>query len=407
VISITLNAGDIELFRTIIGIFFLFIWSGSAGAWDQVKIIIFPLDAPSNAGVLSWLSEGIAVSVSEQLRGHNLEVVNRSERVRLIEDLDLPPGANLSRGSMIRAAQQAGADLAVLGAFSGTERNLKVSVRVLDIKGLRLSGEMIANGPLSAMPQMENELAWLILTNMGLENADTRKSFQSRMRKVPNPAFAFYIMNYGVTNKNEQIKLLTKAIELYRHFPEAQFQLGRLFFQKGDCDGALQHLALADGEGSFRTERDFLQGTCYVQANQFPQAIQIYSHLLSDSRSYEVLNNLAVAYVRKGENGPALNYLLEAKNLAHADTTISLNLAIVRHLQGNDAAARTVVEDAIKTRAQNGMLHFLLGILLKAQGEDEKAQSAMGNAKSLGINVDKLQSQDPKEWSRLFSNWEQ
>ena len=47
-------------------------------------------------------------------------------------------------------------------------------------KALKLSGEMIANGPLSALPQMENELAWLMLTNTGLESADSRKNFQKR-----------------------------------------------------------------------------------------------------------------------------------------------------------------------------------------------------------------------------------
>jgi Flp pilus assembly protein TadD len=406
VISITNKAGENELLKSTIGIALLFIWTATANAFDPVKIIVFPLDMPSNAGALSWLSEGIAVSISDQLRGHGLRAADHSERVRLVEGLDLPPSALLSRGSMIRVAQQAGADLSVMGAISGTDRNFKISVRVLDIKSLKFSGEMIANGPFSAMPQMENELAWLILSNTGLDNGDSRKNFQSRIRKVPNLAFASYILSFGATNKNEQIQLLTKAVEAYRHFPEAQLQLGRLLFQKGSCEGALQHLALADGEESLRTEREFIQGTCFMQANQLTQAIRSYSHLLSFSRPFEALNNLGVAHLRKGDYAMALNALLEAKNLARADSTVSLNLAIVHHLQGNDATAKAVIEDAIKTRPQNGMLHCLLGILLRAEGDDEKALVFLGKAKSLGVNVDKLQSQDPKEWSRIFVNWE-
>jgi Flp pilus assembly protein TadD len=405
VISITNNTGENELLKSTIGIAFLFIWTATANALDPVKIIVFPLDLPSNAGALSWLSEGIAVSISDQLRGHGLRAADHDERVKLVEGLDLPPSAPLSRGSMIRVAQQAGADLATMGSISGTDRNLKISLRVLDIKSLKLSGEMIANGPFSAMPQMENELAWLILSNKGLDNGETRKNFQSRMRKAPNPAFASYILSFGAANKNEQIKLLTKAVEAYRHFPEAQLQLGRLLFQQGRCESAMQHLALTDGEESFRTEKEFIQGTCLMQANQLTQAIQSYSRLLSFSRSFEALNNLGVAHLRKGDYAMALNALLDAKSLSHADTTVSLNLAIVRHLQGNDAAARAVIEDAIKTRPQNGMLHYLLGFLLKVQGDDEKALVSMGKAKNLGINVDKLQSQDPKEWSRIFVNY--
>jgi Flp pilus assembly protein TadD len=406
VISIKSDSGENILSKSAIGIAFLFIWTAAAYAADQLKIIVFPLDMPSNAGALSWLSEGIALSISDQIWGHDLHTVNRSERVDLVEGLDLPPSAHLSRGSMIRVAQQAGADLAVMGAISGTDRNLKISIRVLDIKALKLSGEMIANGPISAVSQMENELAWLILSNTGLDNGDTRKNFQSRGRKVPNSAFASYILSFSAANKNEQIQLLTKAVEAYRHFPEAQLQLGRLLFQKGNCGGALQHLSLAEGEESLQMEREFIQGTCFMQANQLAQAIQSYSHVLSNSHPFEVLNNLGVAHLRRGDYVTALNALLEAKNQAHADTTLALNLAILRHLQGNDAAAKAILEEAIKVRPQNGMLHFLLGFLLKAQGEEEKAMVAMGKAKSLGINVEKIQSLDPREWTHIFTNWE-
>jgi tetratricopeptide (TPR) repeat protein len=405
-ISITNNAGANKLIRSAISFALLLFLTATAGALDQVRIIIFPLEMPSNVASLSWLSEGVAVSVSEQLRGHGVRAVDRNERVRLVEDLDLPPGAFLSKGSMIRVAQQAGADLVVMGAISGADRNLKISLRVLDIKNLRLSGEMTANGPLAALPQMENELSWLILSNTGLDNGESRKNFQNRGRKVPNSAFALYISSFSAANKNEQMQLLTKAVDAYRHFPEAQLQLAQLLFQKGSCDSALQHLALVEGEESLRMEKEFIQGNCYIQANQLTQAIQSYTRMLSSSRSFEVLNNLGVAYLRKGDNAMALNMLLEAKGLTHGETTVSLNLAIARHLQGNDAAAKAVIEDAIRIRMQNGMLHFLLGLLLKAQGDDEKGQGELSKAKSLGIYIDKLQSQDPKEWSRILTSWE-
>jgi tetratricopeptide (TPR) repeat protein len=395
-----------NLFKRAIKIALLLGWAAFLPARDPEKIIIFPADMPSNAGALSWLSEGMAVSISAQLRGHGLTVMDRDERVQIVEGLDLPPGARLSKASMIRVAQQANADLIVMGVISGTERNLKISIRVLDVRALKLSGEMTANGPLSAMPQMENELAWLILTNTGLENADDRKNFQNLMRKVPNQAFAYYIQSIGAAGKSDQVQFLTKAVTAYRHFPEAQFELARIYFRRSDCDSASQHLAFADVEGSPRPEKEFMEGTCYMQAGQLPQAIQSYSRSLSFNRSLESLNNIGVAYLRRGDTTLALSALIEARNLARTDPTISLNLAIARHLQGNNAAARTTVEESIRAHPKNGTLQFLMGFLLRADGEEEKAVLAMSKAKSLGVNIDKIQSEAPVEWSRIFTAWE-
>jgi 4'-phosphopantetheinyl transferase EntD len=64
------------------------------------------------------------------------------------------------------------------------------------------------------------------------------------------------------------------------------------------------------------------------------------------------------------------------------------------------------VEDVIKAHPKNGMLQFLLGFFLHAQGESENAAAAAGRARGLGINVEKLQIEDPKIWSRVISVWE-
>jgi tetratricopeptide (TPR) repeat protein len=340
------------------------------------------------------------MSLSEQIAGRTVKPIDRSERLQWIEALDLPPGAPLSRGSMIRIAQRASADLAVFGSSEGTSQNFRISVRVLEVRNLKLSGEMVVNGPLSVLPQLENELAWLILTNMSLESASSREKFRERMRSIPNSAYAFYIQSLDAADENSRLRLLVKATDEYRDFPKAHFQIGRLYFQKGNYDGAISHLRRAHDEGDMEQNREFMMGTSYLQKGQPVQAIQSYEPMLHVARSFEVLNNLGIAYLRKGDTASALNALLEAKRLAQSDATVSLNLALARHLQGNDSAAVNVLEDAIRSHPRSGMLQFLLGYLLKIQGENEKAAIASGKAKSSGINFDKLKLDDPMSWSR-------
>jgi tetratricopeptide (TPR) repeat protein len=384
----------------------LLLWPMAAIAANFSAAIVFPLDGPGGNPSMRWLSEGIAISISDQLESRELKAIDRSERVRLVENLDLPPGAQLSRASMIRVAQRAKADFIVMGSYSGAEKNLRISVRVFDVKALKLGGEMVANGPLSAIPQMENELAWLILSNNSLEQGSSRAKFQERARKVPNQAYAYYVQSFEASGESEQFRLLLKAIQTHRDFPDAQFQLGKLYFQNEDCGNALRHLTFVSTKKGMQADSDFMRGTCYLQGGQDLLSIQAFQRLLQVSRSFEALNNLGVAYLRQGDFALAQNALVEANSLARMDPTVSLNHAIIRHLQGSDVAARSILEEASKAHPKNGLLQFLMGIVLKAQGENDKAVLATAKAKSLGINVEKLQSEDPKTWSRVFSSLE-
>jgi Flp pilus assembly protein TadD len=384
----------------------LFLWTSVAIAAEPVKILVFPLDTPSATGNLSWLGEGIAFSISGQLNVPGIQVADSNERRKLVESLDLPPDSHLSHGSMIRVAQAAQADLVILGEFSGGEGNLRVAVRILDVKRLKLSGAITANGPLSAMPQIENELGWLILNNAGLQRGITREDFGRRIRKIPNPEFASFIQSFRAVGTNEQIQLLRKSVEGIKEFPEAHFRLSRLYFQKGDWNNALIQLSQSIKDERTDLEYEFIRGTCLVQQDQSARAIQALSHVLSVSRSFQVLNNIGVAFLRNGDSAKALNAFVEARNFARSDITVAVNLAITRLLLGNDAAARTVLEDAAKAHPKNGMLQFLLGLVLRKLEENNAAEAAMASAKALGLNVEKLQLQDPQTWCLVHTIWE-
>jgi tetratricopeptide (TPR) repeat protein len=402
---IHIGSGELSVFKILLTVLFALLLLPASILADQSAAIVFPLDRALKGDLPQWLGEGIALSLTAQLASRELKTMDRGERIRLVESLDLPPGAPLSHGSMIRVAQRAGADLVIMGTYSGVEGNLKISIQVLEVNSLKLSGEMVANGPLSALPQMENELAWLLLINNGWEKGSSRQKFQERTRRVPNTGYGNYIQSLEASGEKDQIQFLLKAVSAYRDFPEAQFRLGQLYFRKGDCGSAMPHLLMGRGDASDQLESGFMRGTCYLQGDQLSQAIQAFGSL-QGSRSCEVLNNFGVAYLRKGDIALAINALMEARNLCRNDASVVLNLALLRHMQGNDVEARGILEDAVRWNPKNGLLQFLMGVVLKAQGEQDKALAATTKAKSMGINTDKLQNEDPKTWSRILSNFD-
>jgi Flp pilus assembly protein TadD/TolB-like protein len=378
----------------------------TARASERLTLIVFPVNNATHVESLSWLSDGIAVSISDQLKGSNSRVLSRRERVKLIEDLDLPPDAKISHASMIRAGQQVAADLIVMGSVSGTDRSLKITLRMLDLKTLKLSGGMAANGPLSAIAQMENDLAWQISSNAGLEKGRNREEFSKRTRRIPNSAYGFYIQSLSAPRQNDRLQLLQKATASFRNFPAAQHELGRLYYGRGDCEAAQTALSVSAGDASLEAESDFMRGTCCVRQGQFKPAIQYLSQVHSTTKRFKATNNAGVALLRDGYTEEAIQAFTEAKRLAPADPAIALNIAVAHHLQGNNSVALSIVEDAVRIHPRSGMLHFLRGVLLGTQGESDGAAAAMGRAKSMGVDTDKLQNGRPASWCELFMDWD-
>jgi Flp pilus assembly protein TadD len=375
-------------------------------AADSARVIVFPLECQMDVESLAWLGEGIAISVSKQIRTSRVDPMGRNQRTWLIRQSGLPGNVPLSRASMIGIAQRASAGWIVMGAVAGTEDNLKITVKALDVRALKLSGDIVANGPLAALPQIENELAWLILYNTGLDEAVTRERFQTRTRKAPNSAYRQFVQSLGAVREKDRLQMLLEAVESHGDFPEAQFEIGRLHFQKGDCASAMPHLLFVPSQDGAFLEGEFIRGICSLRGNFPDMAVNAFLNLLSFCHSFEILNNLGVAYLREGEFNAARETLRESEKLAPTDATVSLNLALVLHMEGRDSEALKVLEEATSIHPGDGMLQFLAGSLMKAQGRDDGAEEAINNAKNLDIDVDSIEAHDPKEWARVFSSWD-
>jgi Flp pilus assembly protein TadD len=386
-------------------------WSpaASATAAEPAKMLILPFSGPSRGDGL-WLGEGVALSLAGQLSGGDLQVFQRGDVEELLEENGLPVGAPLSRGSMIYVAGRAGADFAILGNFTvagATDGGgkVKLAARALEMKTLKSGNELAVSGPLANLPELENELAWLLYTGTGAARPLSREQFRERTRKAPNAAYASYVQSLLAPSEANQLKLLEKAIKDYPDFPEAHFQMGRLHYRNRDYEKALPHLQYGMKIPGMRHRSGFLIGTCHLQSGRTDEAVKTYKQILSWARRPAVLNNLAVAYVRNGDDTSALHTLLEARGAAPADSTVAMNLAITRYLLGNSEAAVESLEDAIKAHPGNGMLYFVASFLMEAVGDEIQASEDAAKAIHLGIPVEKLQQEPPKTWMRVISTW--
>ena len=392
-------------FRGFVFILFLAVGIRPTAASDTATFLVFPPDNLTGNPALSWVGEALALSIGTQLGIPGVSAFSREDRLGFVEGADLPPNSALSLASMIHIAQQVSANRLVMGSVRGTAEKLRVTLRVVGVKALKPAGEAAVEGPLVALPEMENELAWMVLEDSGLTRTGSREKFRERRRTIPNSAYEDFIRSLTQSDPEERVKLLNQAVESSPVFPEAHAKLGQHYFEKGDCVRCIPHLERAGALEENRLENQFRLGTCYLKQGSLPEAVRAFSIVLAVVQSPQVLNNLGVAYLRKGEYALAAESLIEARRMSQTEPTILTNLAIVRHLQGDDAGARSLLEHAVKMVRNRAMTQFVLGIILALQGEQEQSVLALAEARRLGADPEKLSTEDPKNWARPFTTW--
>lgn len=345
------------------------------------------------------------MSLSGQLADAETRPFSLGEIEDFLMETGLPTDVPLSHGSMIYTARQANADFIVMGSYSENADGLKISVRLLDMKTIKQGGEFTVSGTLATLPEMENELAWMIYSGIARTSALSREQFRERMRRVPNSAYAGYIESLNVFGESRQIQLLEKAVKEYADFAEAHFQMGRIYYRKKDYARALPHVEYGRKLPDQRLQSEFMVGTCRLQMGETVRAIEDYTRLLSLTRHPAALNNLAIAHVRGGDNILALRMFTEARELARDDPAIAINITITRYLAGNAPAARESVEEAVAAYPGNGMLHFLSSFLMKEAGNEARAAEDLARAARFGIDVDRLLREEPQLWLRVNLDW--
>jgi Flp pilus assembly protein TadD/TolB-like protein len=386
-------------------ILFCLSWISSAAAADAT-VLVFPLE--NRAGLqLAWVGESLALSITEQIRMPGIAVIDRDDRLDYLERADLPPNLPLSIASMIRVGQLASADYIVTGHYSGKEDRLDVRLQALDLRTMRRGGEVSASGPLSALPQMENELAYNAVTNAGLNRTLSREAFKQRTRRMPNTAVSQFVASLETQDEEEQILALKRAISIHPDFPEALFRLGRYYYDAGNCDSAVRYLEPARKSPSRYLASQFMLGVCYLKREDHAEAVRSFSSIADSRPSVAVLNNLGVAELRQGDYAVATQHLLDAGKLSRSDPAVALNLAILRYLQGNMEAARSVLERIETVHPNRPLVLYLLSRVFESFGENEKAAAALANARRFGADPAQLGAENPKQWCRLFDVFDQ
>lgn len=380
-------------FRFFLLIICLLISASAAKADATDTVIVMPFENRSQLAQYNWIRESFAILLADVLDVPGLTVIRDDERNLAFEQLRLSRSDLLTRAAMIRVAEGAKANLAVIGEYDigGEKETLTISIRawLIETQAGRLVGNKVFNfsGPLADLQQMQGQLAWHVMYERNPSLPYTKEQLVRRATNVPPRAYESFIK--GIQTRDAQLReqFLKRALQEYDsagapgHYGRALFELGLLLYRRADFDDAAKQL-----KELIKDDPDYEEGLFYLSLATFKAgnndaAASSGETLAGIVPLPEILNNAGVALAGKGDYARALSFLQRAVANAPNDAAYRFNYGYTawRNQQLDDAVQQ--LRAATKLNPRDGEAWFVLSKALASAGKTDEAGQADNEAK--------------------------
>jgi tetratricopeptide (TPR) repeat protein len=359
--------------RFFVGLFFV---SSLALAADTIAVLpLFNVDEHS-APNLDWIGESVSETIDEALSTGGLLVLPREDREEVYRRLSIRTGVVLTKASVLKigetldAGQIVFGELRVEGAESGAtnlKANLRLAVRIVDLKKFQQGEEIVQTGSLENLSQMETKLAWMLLRQLAPESAPSEDAFLHDRAPIRVDAMESYVRGLMATSEDQKVKLFTQAAHLDEHFSQPNFQLGRWLFAKKDYKTAEPWLSKVTKSDSHFLEAAFLRGICKYHEGDFEGAADQFRMVANEVPLNEVYNNLGAALSRRNDPAAADNFK-KALDGDVGDPDYWFNLGYSLWKQGRFELAATHFRAVLDRSPGDQEATTMLGRCLKMEG---------------------------------------
>lgn len=311
--------------------------------------LVLPFFNASKSPNLDWVGESLSETVREALAAQGGIALDRDERLEAYRRLSLRPASQLTKASVIRVGEALDADTVVFGSFElvpapnspKSRGSLRVTAQILDLRKLLRGPEFVESGALEDLAMLQNHLAWRTLQLVMPKNAPSEEEFKKRQVTVRVEAIEYYVRGLLAVSAEQKSKLFGQAVRIEPRYSQANFQLGKLQWEKKAYKAAADYLAkVASSDVHFR-EANFILGLCRYRLGEFGGAQDAFQLVAASVPLNEVLNNLGAAQSRRN-NPEALANFRRALEGDSADPDYQFNVGYALFKQGKleDAADR-------------------------------------------------------------------
>jgi tetratricopeptide (TPR) repeat protein len=369
----------------------LSIHSRAAVATDT--IVAMPFENLSGRAEYNWVGESFAAALADLLDKPGLVGIRPDERNVAYKQEGLPPTAILTRATMIKIAERAGANLMIIGTYridgQGRDSSITVTARVIDIREGRLVGkEFNRGGPLVDLQKLQGELAYEIITQRNPSSPYSREKLITDATLAPIGAFENFIKATLTRDQQARVGFLERAIKEVADknktkYVAAIFELGRIQYEAGDYKAALEQLVQIGDQEPRYDEAQFYVAVAQDALGQTDKALAAHQKLAERLPLYEVYNNIGALFIKQKQYLPAINHLKPAIDAMPRDADTLFNLGYAYYLAKDYPKAIETLRNQTRQRANDGEGFYLLSKSLAATNDQAGATAASDQAKKL------------------------
>jgi tetratricopeptide (TPR) repeat protein len=364
---------------------------GASAGTDVVMTM--PFENESKRAEYNWIGESFAITLATLLDTPGMIAISPDERNLAYERLGLRASDLLTRAAMIRIAEAAQANLAVMGTFDiGDKTTIAIKARLVETREGRLVANKVFNlsGPLAKLQEMQGQLAWSILYERNPGLTYSKDQLVRRATSIPPRAYESFAKGIQTPDHKLRENFLRRSIQEYDaargagHFADAIYQLGLFYYgQKNYAEAAKTFAQLTENDPHY-LESLFYGGVAFAQTNDYKSAIAAYEKLLKPMPLFEVWNNAGSMMAALGNQDEALRLLRQAVANSPSDPIYRFNYGYALWRYGKFDEAAEHLRVALSAGSSNdGEAQYLLAKSLKATGPHDEAQQADDEARRL------------------------
>ncbi|HEV8487907.1 MAG TPA: tetratricopeptide repeat protein [Blastocatellia bacterium] len=356
-------------------------------------VVTMPFENQSGRAEYNWVGESFSASLSDLLDRPGMVAIRPDERNVAYKQEGLPPTAILTRATMIKIAERAGANLVVMGTYritgEGRDSTITITARVVDIREGRLVGREFSRGGLLVdLQKLQGDLAYEILYQHNPALPYSRDQIVTQATQAPIGAYESYIKATLTHDDTARIGFLERAIKDYSEKTSGQyvpaiFELGRVHYEARSYKEALDQLVLVDDKDPRYDEAQFYIGVAADAVGQTDKALVSQQTLAARLPLYEVYNNIGVFLIKRRQFADAINHFKPAVEAAPRDTDTLFNLGYAYFLAKDYANAAAELKKEIDRRSSDAEAFYILSKALLALNDQAGATEAGDQAKKL------------------------
>lgn len=284
------------------------------------NFLVLPFFNLEKSNSLDWVGESISEAIREALASEGVLTLDRDAREEAFRRLSVKAYTPLTKASVIRLAESVDAEQVIFGSFeiiaapppSGSQAKglgtLRISAQAIDLKKARRGPEYSEAGALEDLARLQSHLAWQTFEFVLGDRRPTEAQFRQRQSLVRVDAIESYVRGLLVSSPDQKQKYFTQAVRLDPKYSHANFELGRLNFQRKAYRPAAEFLQKVASNHVHYREATFLLGLARYYLGEFTAAEQAFQTVAQQVPLNEVLNNLGAAQSRLNQPAAIENF---------------------------------------------------------------------------------------------------